>query len=214
MDFTDFCVAIVLIVGISMLIRFGQRRAQARAASELHDELAQIRSKRQRGAASPRALGAASASAIALATPVVSYYEGYIPHTYADPVGIPTICVGHTGADVTPGRVATKAECDALLQGDLAEAYGDVQRCIGVPLQPTEAAALISFTFNVGGGALCTSTLARIANAGAPAREWCAQMDRWNKGRVFGWLVQLPGLVKRRAAERAMCEGRDWHVAA
>lgn len=167
----------------------------------------------QRGDTNVRTLGKIGAGALALAAPIVGYYEGMIPHTYTDPVGIPTICIGHTGADVVPGHVATPGECEALLQADLGGAYGDVRRCIGVPLQPHEAAALTSFTFNVGGAALCTSTLARMANAGAPAAQWCPQLERWVYARKAGVLIQLPGLVKRRAAERAMCEGREWHGA-
>jgi lysozyme len=41
--------------------------------------------------------GVTGAGLAALAA-FVGYHEGYIPHTYADPVGIPTICYGHTGA--------------------------------------------------------------------------------------------------------------------
>ena len=76
-------------------------------------------------------------------------------------------------------------------------------RCVVAPLAANEAAALTSFAFNVGTDALCGSTLARKANAGAPASAWCAELDRW----VFAHGVKLSGLVKRRAAERALCEG-------
>lgn len=144
-----------------------------------------------------------AAGILALATPMVAYYEGYVPQTYADPVGIPTICYGHTGPDVVAGRTASRDECITLLQRDLGTAYGGVVRCIGVPLQPHEAAALTSFTYTVGADALCGSTLARLANGGAPATAWCRELDRW----VFSRGVKLQGLVKRRQAERAMCEG-------
>lgn len=143
------------------------------------------------------------AGALAALVAMVSYHEGYIPNTYADPVGIPTICFGHTGPDVTPGRTATREECHLLLQDDLAAAYAGVLRCIRVPMEPHQAAALTSFTFNVGEGALCRSTLAKLANAG----DWpaaCSQLDRW----VYAKSRRLPGLVKRRADERALCEGR------
>lgn len=141
---------------------------------------------------------------LALATPLVAYFEGYVPSTYADPIGIPTICYGHTGPDVTPGRVATRAECQALLQGDLATALTAVRQCVTVPIEDHVAAALTSFTYNVGARAFCGSTLARRINRG----EWpaaCAELDRW----VYAGGKLLPGLVKRRAAERALCEGRE-----
>jgi len=150
-------------------------------------------------------VGAGAASLVlSLAAGVVVHFEGYVPETYADPVGIPTICYGHTGSDVTPGRQADRSECDQLLSGDLAVAYGAVRRCIAVPLKPYEAAAFTSFTYNVGASAFCQSTLARKANAGDMPGA-CAEMSRW----VYSAGEKLPGLVRRRAEERALCEGRQ-----
>lgn len=63
---------------------------------------------------------------LSLAAGLVVHFEGYIPHTYADPVGIPTICYGHTGPDVTTGKKVDRSECDRLLRGDLAIAYSAV----------------------------------------------------------------------------------------
>lgn len=143
------------------------------------------------------------ASALLALAGFVAYHEGYVPQTYADPVGIPTVCFGHTGPDVQMGQTKTRAECEALLQDDLGRAYAGVRRCITAPMQDHQAAALTSFTFNVGATALCKSTLARYANAGDWARA-CAELDRW----VYAKGRKLPGLVKRRAEERAMCEGR------
>lgn len=145
------------------------------------------------------------AGALLLAAPVVTYYEGLHPGTYADPVGIPTICYGHTGSAARPGNELSVAECEQLLDADLRIALGHVARCIRVDLQPHQVAALTSFAFNVGGGALCGSTLARMANAGAPASQWCAQLSRW----VYAGGIKLRGLERRRAAERALCEGRS-----
>lgn len=143
------------------------------------------------------------AAVVALCAPIVGYYEGYIPHTYADPIGIPTACYGHTGPDVTPGRRYTRAECNALLSGDLAIAYGHVKRCIHVPLKDYEAAAYTSAAFNAGPRVVCGSTLQRLANAGR-MREACRQLYRW----VYAGGIKLRGLERRRAAEVAMCEGR------
>lgn len=143
------------------------------------------------------------AAVLVLVAGFVAHHEGYIPRTYADPVGIPTACYGHTGPDVTPGREFSRSECEALLHGDLAKAYAYVSRCITAPMKDYQAAALTSFAFNVGGGAMCNSTLTRLANQGRWA-EACAQLGRW----VYAGKKKLPGLVKRRAAERAMCEGR------
>lgn len=145
--------------------------------------------------------GSVAALVLALASAVGAYYEGMVPYTHADPVGIPTFCFGHTGSDVTPGRVAKPGECEALLQEDMAKAYGHVLRCITVPMNAGQAAALTSATFNAGPKIVCGSTLQRLANAG----DWpgaCAQLDRW----VYAGSIKLPGLIKRRASERALCE--------
>jgi lysozyme len=138
-----------------------------------------------------------------LSAPVVAMYEGYVPHTYADPVGIPTACYGHTGPDVTPGRWFTYEECKARLDADMAEALRYVEKCVTADLQPHQAAAFVSFTYNVGGEAFCRSTLVRKANTGDLPGA-CAELSRW----VYAKGLKLGGLVKRRAAERALCEGR------
>lgn len=153
-----------------------------------------------------------TAAVLSMACGVIAHYEGFIPQTYADPVGIPTICYGHTGADVVMGGTATVAECQQMLQADVQTAYAGVMRCIGVQLQPHEAAALTSFAFNVGAPALCGSTLARLANSGAPAWQWCPELSKWTYATKAGVKIQLPGLVKRRAAERALCEGRGLSI--
>jgi len=143
----------------------------------------------------------AAVGVIALAASVVAYWEGYVPHTYADPIGIPTACYGHTGPDVRLGQRYTREECNALLEGDLAEAYTYVLRCIRVPMTQSQAAALVSATYNAGPVIVCNSTLGRMANRG----DWagaCAQLDRW----VYAGNKKLRGLIRRRAAERAMCE--------
>lgn len=140
---------------------------------------------------------------LAICAPVVMYFEGYVPNGYADPVGIPTICYGHTGPEVRVHDTRTMAECEALLQGDLAASYAAVRACIKHPLRDHEAAALTSFTYNVGKAAMCRSTLARKANAGN-MKGACAELSRW----VYAKGIKFNGLVRRRAAERAMCEGK------
>jgi lysozyme len=155
-----------------------------------------------------RIIGGGVALAIAIATPMVAHFEGKIPHTYADPLAIPTFCFGHTGPDVTPGRVAKPGECEVLLREDVREAIDGVLTCVHVDMTPNEAAAETSFALNIGTTAFCRSTLVKLQNAGAEPYVWCAQMSRWTKGTKAGITIELPGLVDRRAKERAVCEGR------
>lgn len=97
--------------------------------------------------------------------------EGTILRGYKDRVGIVTACAEHTKTAVL-GRPYTPAECEQLLDQDLAEHATGVMRCITVPTTAGERAAFVSFGFNVGIGAFCRSTMARKLNAGdhcAPA---------------------------------------------
>ena len=130
-------------------------------------------------------------------------HEGKVNRVYLDPVNIPTVCVGHTAtvtrADV--GRVFSDATCERLLRQDLKSAEAAVKGAVRVPVTQAQYDALVSFTFNVGGTAFQRSTLVRKLNAG----------DCWGAGREFDRWVnaqgqRLPGLVVRRADERAAFE--------
>lgn len=142
----------------------------------------------------------AGAGLILTAAGFIAYpFEGEIRKTYTDPVGILTACVGHTGPDVALAQYFSEQKCTELFVKDLRAAEKSVNLC--VPRLPDSMKpAIISFTFNVGGGALCKSTLAKYANAG---QFWaaCGELRKWNKagGKV------LPGLVKRREAEYKSC---------
>lgn len=152
-----------------------------------------------------------TALATALAVPMGVYYEGVFPVGYADPVGIPTDCVGETqGARIGVQRF-TWDECVARYEPRLARVwdYG-LSRCVARDVTPYQGGALISWADNVGVGAACSSTLVRMLNAGAQPEAWCQQLMRWDKARVLGITVSLRGLTRRRTSERAMCLGGDW----
>lgn len=137
--------------------------------------------------------------ALAIATPLISHFEGGRNAAYLDPVGIPTVCYGHT-ATARIGQTHTDAECIALLEQDLGAAFDAVDQHVDVALPPTRRAALASFTYNVGEGALQRSTLLRKLNAGDVVGA-CNELRRW----VYAKGRKLAGLVRRRQAERELC---------
>ena len=149
-------------------------------------------------------VGGGLAIVLALAMPVVKYFEGKSNDSYYDnlpSVALVTACYGHTDKGLKIGERFTDAQCDDFLIKDLITANKGVDTCIKVPLSDNQRAALISFTFNVGQGKLCKSTLAKKANAGQP---FCSELSKW----VYAGGKVRNGLVKRRAAERAMCESK------
>lgn len=142
-----------------------------------------------------------AALAVAIAAPA----EGLRHYVYMDPVGIPTYCFGETRGAV-PGMYYSTEECKRLLNLHIVEAVEVVERCVpNAP--PSVLGAFGSAVYNMGPTIACdvkASTAARFLKE----RNWlqaCDQLSRWTKARVAGVLVELPGLVKRRAVERKAC---------
>ena len=153
---------------------------------------------------SKSAAAAAAAAGIAVAMPLVAAFEGYYPRAYRDPVGVKTICYGQTAVDGADfSKTYTKAECEKMLGVDLAKYQAQVRRCVPTVQPPHREAALVSFTYNLGGGALCRTVGPKIA-AGKVA-EGCKAMLAYNHagGRV------LAGLTRRRQAEYKLCLRND-----
>jgi lysozyme len=144
-------------------------------------------------------IAGASIGAIALAVAMIQPWEGRELRAYRDIVGVWTICDGETKG-VRPGDVATPAECDAMLAKSVREYAAGLDACVVPALPAKTEAALISWTYNVGVGAACGSTLVKLLNTGN-LRAACEQLMRWN--RAGGRVVR--GLANRRTAERALC---------
>ena len=130
---------------------------------------------------------------------LVQEFEGCRLDAYRCPAGIPTIGYGATGPDIRMGMVWTQEQADERLAEDLARFAAGVERLVQVDLTDNQFAAIVSFAFNVGLGALRDSTLLRKLNAGDYLGA-AGQLPRWNKG---GGRV-LAGLTRRRAAEREL----------
>lgn len=142
------------------------------------------------------------AAALVFAIPLIATYEGKRNVGYLDPAPAryETICYGHKQAGVLGARMSDE-QCVAMLLAD-ARSHGlEIAPCLPLELPTPTHAAFVSFAFNVGAKAFCRSNVSHKARAG-DLRGACAELSRWTRagGRT------LPGLVKRRAVERALCE--------
>jgi len=145
------------------------------------------------------ALAAAAATAIAIPA------EGLRQKAYFDPPGILTVCYGST-RDVDAKRTYSLDECKKRLEIDMSEALSAVERCApGAPWQVL--AAFGDAVYNIGPTVACDkqrSTAARMLAAGQYEAA-CRQLPRWDKAKIAGVMMPLPGLTKRRAAEMKLC---------
>lgn len=138
---------------------------------------------------------------------------GILPNNgypYNDPVGYATTGYGHlialrpvTQADIDKWGQLTEKQARMLLAKDLEGSAMAVRRLIKVPLNRRQLSALISFVYNVGEGALESSTLRRLLNNGNYASV-PHQLLRWNQA---GGVV-MQGLTNRRRAEGKMFRPR------
>ena len=150
-----------------------------------------------------------TAIAIALATAMGMHFEGKNNHAHLDPIGVLTICYGHT-KNVKPGDYRTDEECEQLLHVDMAEANRHVKRCIPVPLPIPVEAAFTDAAFNLGPSVVCGSTLQRKALAG-DLEGACLQLtqaknsDGGNRGWSFAAGKFFRGLFRRRSEEVDLC---------
>lgn len=144
-------------------------------------------------------------AALTIATALAIPAEGIFTRWYFDPVGIATVCVGHTKS-VDKSKVYTVAECKALLNKEMGDVVSRLDSCRpGLPINVL--AAFSDAAYNLGPHIACDttrSTAARLLAAGRYA-EACEQLPRWNRAKVAGFSVPLSGLTKRREMERQVC---------
>ena len=145
---------------------------------------------------------AKSAAVMGTCIVIVGGFEGLRRAAYLDPVGIPTVCFGETRG-VKLGDRYTTQQCKDMLGKRLLEFEQGINKCLKNPgLIPDGAyVASISFAYNVGVQAFCNSTLKRKLDAG-DIKGACNELPKWVYARGH---IYLPGLAKRRAAEREIC---------
>lgn len=149
-----------------------------------------------------RAIALAAAAVIALPA------EGLRRVAYYDPPGVLTVCYGSTG-NVDPTRVYSMEECRQRFDRQMGAAVDTVESCApGLP--SSVLAAFSDAVYNMGPTIACNtsaSTAARLLRAGK-LEAACNELPKWDKVRMLGGLVALPGLTARRALERDICLGR------
>ena len=127
---------------------------------------------------------------------LIAKYEGFSSTPYICPAGYLTIGYGHL---IKPNESFTnlnKEQALCLLKQDVTLAEISVLKNIKIPLTNNQYDALVSFTFNLGGGALQRSTLRQLINREEhelATREFLKWI--WVGGK------KMPGLIRRRSEE-------------
>ena len=147
-----------------------------------------------------QAVAAMAISAAALVG--IASHEAFRSTTYKDSGGIPTLGYGETKG-VVAGQTTTPERALKKLLESADEHAQEMNKCITVPLYQYEFDAYLSFTYNVGTGAFCRSTLVKKLNAQDYSGA-CKELLKWDKvGNK-----QLAGLARRRQAEYFTCIGQ------
>lgn len=134
---------------------------------------------------------------------LIKHFEGLRLQAYQCSAYVWTIGYGHT-AGVQPGDSVTTKQADSLLRQDIEESERSIAHYVTVPLNHCQFDALVSFTFNLGAGNFRTSTLLKKLNAG----DYSGAADEFSRWINAGG-KPLPGLVRRREAERLLFLTRD-----
>jgi lysozyme len=135
---------------------------------------------------------------------LVKEFEGFRADAYRDPVGIWTIGYGTTaragvGVDPQPGMRIIEREAEGYLLKALAKFAATIRPWLVGKPTPNQWAAMLSLAYNIGPDAFRRSSVLRHFNAGdMPAAAEAFLL--WNRA---GGAI-LPGLVRRREAERQL----------
>jgi GH24 family phage-related lysozyme (muramidase) len=139
---------------------------------------------------------------------IVAEFEGCVLKApYLCAAGVATQGFGRTGPSITMGGPAiTQAQADQWLADDLQRFADGIHRLLPASQLwgANQQAALISWAFNVGLGAVESSTLRKRLLAGEPGIIVVPQeLPKWDKANG----KPLAGLTRRRAAEVALFTG-------
>jgi lysozyme len=146
---------------------------------------------------------------------LIKKFEGFRATPYLCPAGYATIGYGHVITDARGNQLRNLAaarqyepvawsprKAEDILGDDLRRFELAVDGLLGRPyINENEFAALVSFAYNLGTTALAKSTLLKKVRAG-DKKGASAEFMKW----VYAGRPKrvLPGLVKRRGAERRL----------
>lgn len=146
---------------------------------------------------------------LAPAQKIIKAFEGCKLAAYKCPAGIWTIGWGATivnGAAVREGDQISQALADELLRAEILRIAEQLHQIIPAAAKwgGNQQAALISWAYNVGLGAVKDSSLRKRINAGEGGPAVIPQeLPKWDKANG----AALAGLTRRRAAEVALFIG-------
>lgn len=120
---------------------------------------------------------------------------------YLDTLAKPAVWTLYCGLTrgITEGMICSEEEGQRMFAKELAIYEDAVERLVAVPLNQNQFDALVSYTYNCGIGALQSSTLLKVLNAGK-YEQVPAQLMRW----VHAGGKRYEGLIRRRKAEGAL----------
>lgn len=129
---------------------------------------------------------------------LIKEYEGLRLTAYQCSAGVWTVGYGSTRG-VQPGLTISEADATERLRLDVHDAEDCVSDAVERDLTQNQYDACVSLCFNIGCKAFKNSTLVRLLNEGQTEAA-AGQFSRWNKANQ----KVLPGLTRRREAERAL----------
>lgn len=138
---------------------------------------------------------------------LIKQFEGFDLSAYLDIAGVPTIGWGTIsrpdGTRVKMGDTCTVEEAEEYIQYDVAKFAAAVQRSVTSVLNQNQFDALVSFTYNLGSGALIGSTLLKLLNKNPDDTSIMAAFMMWDKAKdpKTKKLVPSNGLKNRRTLE-------------
>jgi lysozyme len=143
---------------------------------------------------------------------LIKKFEQLQLKAYLDPGNIPTIGYGTTRypnkQKVKLGDEITEEQAEAYLLDECSKIAEKVEELVTAKLNQNQFDALVSFCYNLGDGALAQSTLLKKLNE-KDYKGAANEFPRWNKATANGALTVLPGLVTRRAEEKALFESTE-----